>query len=62
MVGKIDEDPRVVAGRIQMKMPNKLLRGKMKVPVYERQQSASGNQNKQPFCSFKYGYDTKTAF
>ena len=45
-----------------MKMTDKLLSCKMKVLVNERQQSASGKQNKQPFCSFKNGYNVKTAF
>ena len=62
MIGEIDKNPRVVTGRIQMHMPDKLLGCEMKVLVNERQQSASGKQNKKPFCCFKNGYNTKTAF
>ncbi len=45
-----------------MKMPDKLLGGEMKVLVNERQQAETRQQNKQPFCCFKKGYDTKTVF
>lgn len=62
VTGKIEKDPGIAAGGIQMEVPDKPLGGEMKVLMNVRQQPEAGQQNKQSFGRFEDGYDAKTVF
>jgi len=60
--GQIEKYPGIAAGGIQVEVTDKMLGSEVQVLMNVRQQSESGQQDKQPFHRFKGGYDTKTAF
>jgi hypothetical protein len=53
VLSRIDENHGAMSGRIQVKVPNELLSGRVKVMMNERQQSKTNKHYEQPFCRFK---------
>jgi hypothetical protein len=53
VLSRIDENHGAMSGRIQVKVPNELLSGRVKVMMNERQQSKTDKHYEQPFCRFK---------